>query len=132
MAAQPSVFNEALGCGHFRTRFLPVSASVSLRHSIPWTNALQWGRHGGFMDERQRSGFWSTLPGILTGAAALITAATGGYLAFDRTPHKAAAATAAQSNAASEPKPAAASPSQTASPAEARSAALADSIPTGA
>jgi hypothetical protein len=35
-------------------------------------------------DEAQdrRSGFWSTLPGILTGSAALITAATGGYLAF--------------------------------------------------
>jgi hypothetical protein len=37
------------------------------------------------MEEQQRSGFWSTLPGILTGSAALITAATGGYLAMDRT-----------------------------------------------
>jgi len=36
------------------------------------------------MEEQQRSGFWSTLPGILTGSAALITAATGGYLAMDR------------------------------------------------
>jgi hypothetical protein len=35
------------------------------------------------MDER-RPGFWSTLPGILTGAAALITAATGGYIAYTR------------------------------------------------
>jgi hypothetical protein len=32
--------------------------------------------------QERRSGFWSTLPGILTGSAALITAATGGYLAF--------------------------------------------------
>jgi len=36
------------------------------------------------MEQEQRSGFWSSLPGILTGSAALITAATGGYLAYDK------------------------------------------------
>jgi len=39
------------------------------------------------MDER-RSGFWSTLPGILTGMAALITAVTGAYFAFNQAPSK--------------------------------------------
>jgi uncharacterized protein YecT (DUF1311 family) len=53
--------------------------------------------------EQQRSGFWATLPGLLTGAAALITAATGGYIAFDRT-QKATAATAPDTPSAVEPK----------------------------
>ena len=57
------------------------------------------------MDEQQRSGFWSTLPGILTGAAALITAATGGYLAFDRTAGNPAAAKSPQMEPLAEPKP---------------------------
>lgn len=34
------------------------------------------------MEEERRSNFWSTVPGILTGLAALISAATGGYLAI--------------------------------------------------
>jgi hypothetical protein len=66
------------------------------------------------MDER-RHGFWSTLPGILTGMAALITAATGGYLAYNRTPGNSAAPQA--------------SPSQAAAPAEPAPAALAEPRP---
>lgn len=54
--------------------------------------------------EQQRSGFWSTLPGILTGTAALITAATGGYLAFNRAPANDGSARNAEQPA--EPKPA--------------------------
>jgi uncharacterized protein YgiM (DUF1202 family) len=66
------------------------------------------------MDERRPS-FWSTLPGILTGAAALITAITGGYLAFNRAPNVATqtpagpsqtAATAAPTSSAPVPRPA--------------------------
>ena len=57
------------------------------------------------MDEQQRSGFWSTLPGILTGAAALITAATGGYLAFDRTTGSPVIVKPSQLEAPAEPKP---------------------------
>lgn len=54
-------------------------------------------------EEEQRSSFWSTVPGILTGVAAVISAATGGYLAFSRMPNAAASMTAA-----AESKPAAA------------------------
>jgi hypothetical protein len=57
------------------------------------------------MEEQQRSGFWSTLPGILAGSAALITAATGGYLAFDRTSSNPAVAKPSQMEAPAEPKP---------------------------
>lgn len=35
----------------------------------------------------QTHGFWSTLPGILTGIAAIITAATGLYIAINNNPH---------------------------------------------
>jgi len=65
------------------------------------------------MDQEQRSGFWSSLPGVLTGSAALITAVTGGYLAFDRTSDKASAAGTHQANGPAESKPAAASSPQT-------------------
>ena len=57
------------------------------------------------MDEQQRSGFWSTLPGILTGSAALITAATGGYLAFDRTQGNSGPARPSQMEPPAEAKP---------------------------
>lgn len=57
------------------------------------------------MDEQQRSGFWSTLPGILTGSAALITAATGGYLAFDRTQGNPGTGKSPQMEVPAEPKP---------------------------
>src|SRR5258705_2595726 len=57
------------------------------------------------MDEQQRSGFWSTLPGILTGSAALITAATGGYLAFDRTQANPGTGKSPQMEVPAEPKP---------------------------
>jgi hypothetical protein len=60
------------------------------------------------MEEQQRSGFWSTLPGILTGSAALITAATGGYLAFDRSAGNPASASPLQMQAPAESKPVAA------------------------
>jgi uncharacterized protein YecT (DUF1311 family) len=56
------------------------------------------------MDEQQRSGFWSTLPGVLTGTAALITAATGGFLAFDRSGNP-AMVRAPQMETRPEPKP---------------------------
>ena len=59
------------------------------------------------MEEEQRSSFWSTVPGILTGVAAVISAATGGYLAFSRMPN-AAASNSAYKTAAAELKPAAA------------------------
>ena len=58
------------------------------------------------MEQQQRSGFWATLPGILTGTAALITAATGGYLALGRLPDKAAAAGAPHAPAPADAKPA--------------------------
>jgi len=57
-------------------------------------------------EEEQRSSFWSTVPGILTGVAAVISAATGGYLAFTRMPN-AAASDSPHIAAAAELKPAA-------------------------
>ncbi len=57
-------------------------------------------------EEEQRSSFWSTVPGILTGVAAVISAATGGYLAFIRMPN-AAASDSPHIAAAAELKPAA-------------------------
>lgn len=59
-------------------------------------------------EEQERSNFWSTVPGIMTGMAALISAATGGYLAISRIPDKtAAAASAPQAAPPAEVKPAA-------------------------
>lgn len=59
------------------------------------------------MEEEQRSSFWSTVPGILTGVAAVISAATGGYLAFNRM-SSASVSNSAQTTSAAELKPAAA------------------------
>jgi hypothetical protein len=81
------------------------------------------------MDQEQRSGFWSSLPGVLTGSAALITAATGGYLAFDRTSDQASAANHPQAEASAEPKPAAASSSQPAAPLAPTPAVATDAAP---
>lgn len=39
-------------------------------------------------DQNRKKSFWSTLPGILTGLAAVITAITGLYLAFRDSPQK--------------------------------------------
>lgn len=55
--------------------------------------------------DQPRSGFWTTLPGILTGMAALISAGTGGYLALNRGSDKAVAASAHQAQAPAEAKP---------------------------
>lgn len=66
-------------------------------------------------DDEQRSSFWSTVPGILTGVAAVISAATGGYLAFSRLPNS-PASNAANTTAAAELRsaaPIASAPSQT-------------------
>lgn len=52
------------------------------------------------------SGFWSTLPGILTGIAAVITASTGFYLAFVRQPGGASPTSAATSPPAALAEPA--------------------------
>jgi hypothetical protein len=74
-------------------------------------------------EEQERSNFWSTVPGIMTGMAALISAATGGYLAFSRVPATApAAASASQAAPPAELKPAAV---PTASPAAQPSGATA-------
>ena len=83
------------------------------------------------MDQQQRSGFWSTLPGILTGSAALITAATGGYLALDRVSGPSAAASTHQAEAPADPKPAAAGPSQPGAAPAPTPAIAADSTPAG-
>jgi hypothetical protein len=61
------------------------------------------------MEQEGRSGFWSTLPGILAGSAALITAATGGYIAFNKTADSAAAASHPPTTASAEPRQAVAS-----------------------
>lgn len=80
-------------------------------------------------EPQQRSGFWATLPGLLTGAAALITAATGGYLAFDRS-QKATAASAAVTDPAN---PAAVGPKTVAASAPVTDAATAGpAAPSGA
>jgi len=84
------------------------------------------------MDQEQRSGFWSTLPGLLTGSAALITAVTGGYLAYDRSPASPGTASAHPSEGAAEAKPIAASaPQGNGSPAP-TPAVAADPAPAGA
>jgi len=80
-------------------------------------------------EEQQRSGFWSTVPGILTGVAAVISAATGGYLAFSRMPEKATAASSSQTAPAAELKPAAAAAATPAQPAGSE-AALVDPAPS--
>ena len=68
------------------------------------------------MEQPQRSSFWSSLPGVLTGTAALITAATGGYLAFDRTADKAGATGASPAQGTVEPQPASATPEPAGTP----------------
>jgi len=55
--------------------------------------------------DQPRSGFWTTLPGILTGMAALISAGTGGYLALNRGSDKATAASVHQAQGPAESKP---------------------------
>jgi hypothetical protein len=40
-------------------------------------------REGSFMNDGSKQSFWTTLPGILTGIAALISALTGLWLALD-------------------------------------------------
>src|SRR5262245_34417643 len=54
------------------------------------------------MEQEERSSFWSTLPGILTGSAALITAATGGYIAFNKSADSAAAASHPETRASTQ------------------------------
>jgi hypothetical protein len=77
------------------------------------------------MEQEQRSGFWSSLPGLLTGSAALITAVTGGYLAYDRSPAGPGSASAHPAEVGAEAKPLAVSQPQ--SPAPATPAAAAES-----
>ena len=81
------------------------------------------------MEQEQRSSFWATLPGLLTGSAALITAVTGGYLAYDRSPANPAAAGAHPTDGAAEAKPLAAGQPQSAAPPAASPAVAADSTP---
>jgi len=40
-------------------------------------------------DGNRSGGFWTSIPGVLTGVAALVTAVTGLYLALHQTPHPA-------------------------------------------
>jgi len=83
------------------------------------------------MDQEQRSGFWSTLPGLLTGSAALITAVTGGYLAYDRSPGGPGLTSLHPTEGAAEARPFAAGQPQSAAPSGATPAIAADSAPTG-
>jgi hypothetical protein len=59
-------------------------------------------------EEQQRSGFWSTVPGIMTGMAALISAATGGYIAISRIADKPVAPISPQTAPPAQFQPAAA------------------------
>ena len=83
------------------------------------------------MEQEQRSGFWSSLPGLLTGSAALITAVTGGYLAYDRSPANPAAASVRSAEPAANVKPLAASESPPVVAPTPTPAVAADSTPSG-
>jgi hypothetical protein len=73
-------------------------------YSVPHPKIVGLREPGRLMSER-RSGFWSTMPGILTGVAALITAITG-YLAFSHVsaPGPAPAPTVTQPAALADPQ----------------------------
>ena len=80
-------------------------------------------------EEEQRSSFWSTVPGILTGVAAVISAATGGYLAFSRMPNL-PTSNAANTTAGAELRPAAAIASAPSQPSASQEPAVITATPS--